>query len=114
VGKRAKRVESEPESPDWESLPELILAKILKGASSPETFAHGLVCKRWLVVGRKVQEAFQPAAEKSSDVVAQGILQFPSLTSVTLKEGVVSDFVLGSNRGTLPGDPPLVFDAAGS
>jgi len=96
MGKRAKQAESEPESPFWETVPEPILAKILRGASSPETFAHGLVCKRWLTVGREVQEAFECATEKSSDVVVRGILQFPSLTSVTLEGEAFSDFVLGA------------------
>jgi len=39
-------VVGEPESPDWESLPEPLLANILRKASSPQTFAHGRVCKR--------------------------------------------------------------------
>jgi len=88
-------VESEPESPAWESLPEPILANILRRASSPRTFDHGLVCKRWLAVGSQVQEAFDPTSQ-ARDVVVRGISLFPSLTSVTLEEEAICDYVLGA------------------
>jgi len=51
-----------------------------------------------------VQEAFQPAnPEESSDAVARGILQFPSLNTVHLEEGAISDLVLGTVLGHCPG-----------
>jgi len=92
-----------PEPLTWETLPGGILEKILTMATSSHSFAHGRVCKRWLAVGRKVQESFHPGPETRGSDVVKGIAQFPSLTAVHLEEGVLTDFVLGAVGVHCPG-----------
>jgi len=94
AGSGGQCLRSEPESPDWDALPEPILANILRKASDPLVFRSGRICRRWLAVGRQVQDAFRSFL-KNSDVVVRGIAEFPHLTSVTLDRGV-SDLVLGA------------------
>lgn len=91
----ARRRDSTPAGPDWETLPEALLCAILQKVSLDGCEpSHFLVSKRWWAVAKQALLSFDlggnPDGNRCRHLVRE-IAQFPSLTSVHLSNRSLTD-----------------------